>query len=485
MISFSGQWLPDQPDYNNAGVTVAENVIPALGGYRSLNGFVAYSNAATGTILKVFAAKEDDGTVQLFAGDATKLYKFNAGTNNLDDVSKVGGYDLTGAERWEFVQFGNKVIATGGTGEEPQVWTLGTSTVFADLAGSPPKGDFLAVVRDFVWIANADDGSGRVPYKAYWSAFDDPTSWTAGTGQSDFQEIPDAGNIVKIIGGEYCTILMERAIVRATYTGLPLVWQFDKVETARGCQVSGSVCNIGHTIFYLSDDGFYMFDGQSSKNIGAEKVDKHFFKDVNFSYKNKITSSVDPQNQIAVWSYVSNDAIDDTPDKLLIYNYATGGWSYANVTADLIAPFFTAGYTLENLDNLSTSVDALPASLDSALYKGGQFLFGGALGNKIHAFSGDPLNAVIETGETGLATGNFTIVTRVYPYHRGGSVTVQIGTRSLHSESATFTDAVAPNADGFAPFRAQDRYHRARMNLTGNWEFAQGLDIDARKVGRR
>ena len=161
MISFSGQWLPDQPDYNNAGVTVAENVIPALNGYRSLNDFVAYSNAATGTILNVFAAKENDGTVQLFAGDATKLYKFNAGTNNLDDVSKAGGYDLTGAERWEFVQFGNKVIATGGTGEEPQVWTLGTSTAFANLAGSPPKGDFLAVVRDFVWIANAERFSGH------------------------------------------------------------------------------------------------------------------------------------------------------------------------------------------------------------------------------------------------------------------------------------------------------------------------------------
>jgi hypothetical protein len=484
MINF-GEWLPDQPDYNNAGVTDAENVIPALGGYRSLNDFVAYSNAATGTILNIFAAKDDDGLVHLFAGDATKLYKFDTSTNNLDDVSKAGGYDLTGAERWEFAQFGNKVIATGGTGEEPQVWTLGTSTAFADLAGSPPKGDFLAVVRDFVWIANADDGSGRVPYKAYWSGFDDPTSWTAGTDQSDFQSIPDAGNIVKIIGGEYCTILMERAIVRATYTGLPLVWQFDKVETSRGCLVSGSVCNIGNTIFYLSDDGFYMFDGQSSRNIGAEKVDKHFFKDVNLAYKEKITSSVDPQNQIAVWSYVSNSAVDNTPDKLLIYNYATGGWSFANVAADLIVPFFTAGYTLEGLDNLSTSIDALPASLDSALYKGGQFLFGGALGNKIYAFSGDPLNAVIETGETGLATGNFTIVTRVYPYHRGGSVTVQIGTRSLHSESATFTDAVAPNADGFAPFRAQDRYHRARMNLTGNWEFAQGLDIDARKVGRR
>ena len=486
MIQF-GEWLPDQPDYSNPGVTRAENVVPAAGGYRSLPEFVAYSGAADGNINGIFAAKDNTGNVKLFAGDNTKLYEFDSSDSSLDNISKSGNYTLTAPqERWRFVQFGKDVIAVGGIGVAPQRYTLGTSTLFADLAGSPPDADFIAVVRDFVWLGNVEDGSGnRLPYRVQWSGFNDITSWTAGTEQSDFQDIPDAGNITGMVGGEYCTILMERAIVRATYSGPPLIWQFDKVETARGCQVPGSVCNIGHTVFFLSDDGFYAFDGSRSQNIGAEKVDKFFFSDFNIAYKDKMTSSVDPQNQIAVWSYVSNSAVDDTPDKLLIYNYATGGWSSANVTADLIAPFFTAGYTLENLDNLSTSIDALPASLDSALYKGGQFLFGGAVGNKIFAFSGDPLNAVIETGETGLATGNFTIVTRVYPYHRGGSVTVQIGTRSLHSESATFTDAVAPNADGFAPFRAQDRYHRARMNLTGNWEFAQGLDIDARKVGRR
>ena len=192
-----------------------------------------------------------------------------------------------------------------------------------------------------------------------------------------------------------------------------------------------------------------------------------------------MTSSVDPQNQIAVWSYVSNGSLDDEPDKLLIYNYALGQWSIANVSAGLIAPFYTPGYTLEQLDNINASLDALPASLDSPLYKGGQYLFGGALGKKIFTFSGDPLTGLIETGETGLATGRQTIVTRAYPYHEGGSVTVQIGTRGLHSDDVTFTTAQSPSADGFAPFRAQGRYHRARMNISGNWSFAQGMDIDA------
>lgn len=485
MIQF-GEWLPDQPDYMNAGVVTAENVVPVASGYAPINEFVAYSGSATDTLLGVFAAKDDDGNIKLFAGDNARLYEFDSTDSGLDDITNTGGnYSLTSSERWRFVQFGDTVIASGGVGEELQKFQLGTDSNFADLSTDAPKADFIAVVRDFVWTGNIDEGSGRKPYRVKWSGFNNTTSWTAGTDQSDFQDIPDAGNIVGMVGGEYCTILMERAIVRATYSGLPLVFQFDKVETARGCQVSGSICNIGHTVFYLSDDGFYAFDGSRSQPIGAEKVNRFFFKDFDFSYKDKMTSTVDPQRQLAIWSYVSNDALSTTPNRLLIYNYALNRWSIANVDADLVAPFFTSGYTLEALDNISTSVDALPASLDSALFKGGQFLFGGALGKKIYAFTGDPIDATVETAESSLVKGKHTIVTRVYPYHEGGDVTIEVGTRNLHSQAVSFSSAVAPNTNGFSPFREQGRYHRVRFNISGLWELAQGIDVDAREIGRR
>ena len=138
MIQF-GQWLPDQADLLNPGVTVATNVLPAAQGYHSMSSFVPYSNAATGTIKGIFAAKDSDSNTKLFAGDATKLYLHASSDNDLDDISKGAGYDLTDTERWRFVQFGDDIIGVGGTGEEPQVFNLGTSSAFADLGGSPPK----------------------------------------------------------------------------------------------------------------------------------------------------------------------------------------------------------------------------------------------------------------------------------------------------------------------------------------------------------
>jgi len=488
MINF-GEWLPDQPDLNLNGVTVATNVIPAAAGYRAIPDFVSVSNAADSALLGIFAAKDNTGNVTLFAGDSGKLYRFNTSNSNL--VSTNTGFSLSGAEKWRFVQFGTSVIVAGGVGESLQEFTLGTDSAFSALSGSPPKADFIAVVRDQVWTANIDEGSGRVPFRTRWSAINNSTSWTVGTDQADFQDIPDAGAITGLVGGEYATILLEKAIARASYVGSPLIYQIDRVETSRGCPFSGSVANIGNTVFYLSDDGFYAFDGTKSVPIGAEKVNKFFFNDFNAAKSDAMSCAIDPTEQICAWSYVSNSSTDGKADRLIIYNYATQKWSYAEVAAELLAPFFTAGYTLEGLDNLAANLDALPAPLDSNLYKGGAFLFGGAKDNKIFAFTGNPLAATIETGEFFLQQGKHGIINRSVPYFRGGTVTMQIGSRDRQDDNVTFSDANTLTDEGFVQHRAQGRFHRVRMNIanasspTSNWEFAQGVDVEGHVLGRR
>ena len=486
MIKF-GEWLPDQPDMENGGVTVATNVVPALGGFRSYPSSVAFSNAADSRIRGIISVKDTSANVSLFAGDAGKLYKFNQGTNDLDDVSKSGtpAYDLTGAERWRFVQFGTNVIAAGGIGEELQKFNVGTDSSFSDLSGTPPKAEYIAVVRDQVWTANIDEGSGRVPNKVRWSGLNDETSWTIGTDQADSQIIPDAGDITGLCGGERAVILMERAIAVATYVGSPLIYQIDRVETQRGCPFPNSVTQVGGNVFYLARDGFYRFSGNQSVAIGAEKVDKFFFKDFNEAQVEKMSASVDPETQIVAWSYVSNNSVDDTPDRILVYNYAIDRWSLLEMEAELLAPLFTPSYTLEALDNLSSSIDTLPAPLDSSLYKGGQYFFGGSDGDKLISFNGTVLTGTIETSEFGLSQNRHTLVTRSVPYFKGGSVTMQVGSRDRQDDTTVFDTASNLTDEGFCEHRVQGRFHRARMNISGDWSFAQGIDLEGRPIGRR
>jgi len=485
MIQFS-EWLPDQPPIASGTIT-ATNLIPAAQGYRSMPQFVEYSNAADSTIKGIFAAKDDASNANLFAGDAGKLYKHNSATNNLDDVSKAGtpAYDLTTDERWRFIEFGEYVIAAGGVGEELQSFQLGTSSAFSNLGGSPPKADFIVAVRDFIWVANLDSGTGRIPFRCQWSGFNAIDSWTAGTDQSDFQDLPDSGAITGLVGGEYCTILTERAVFRATYSGLPLVWQFDKVEGQKGCAFKHSVCNIGSLVFYLSDDGFYAFDGQKATPIGTEKVNDFFFNDFDSTYDIRMSASVDPNREIAMWSYTSTQSPSGQPDKIIVYNYVLNKWSLLSIEADYLAPFFAAGYTTDGLASINSLVDNINTAVDSRLYKGGQYVFGGAYGDKIYSFTGSPLTGTIETAEVPLTVGKHSIVTRIYPYYEGGDLTVQIGTRNNQVDQPTFTSAISPNTDGFAPFRAQGRYHRAKISISGSWSTALGIDIDATAVGGR
>ena len=182
-----GEWTPDQPALNSKGVTVADNVIPMARGYRAMHSLEPISNAASSAVKGIFAGKDNTGVVTLFAGDASKLYKYNSSNNNLVDSSKSGGYALGGSDRWRFVQFGDKVLVAGGTGEELQKYQLGVDSAFSDLSASAPKADFIAVVRDQVWTASIDEGSGKIPYRTRWSGINDETSWTTGTDSLIFR----------------------------------------------------------------------------------------------------------------------------------------------------------------------------------------------------------------------------------------------------------------------------------------------------------
>ena len=450
MINFA-EWTPDQPAFESAGATEAKNVIPAVKGYRCLKDISPVSGAATNDILGMFAGKDDDGNAALYVGDSGKLYKFNAADSSLTDKSKGGGYSTAGDDVWRFVQFGETLLATNFD-DNIQTATVGSGSAFADLSGTPPKAKFIAVVRDQVMTGFTNDGSdGTKPYRLWWSGINNATSWTSGTNLSDYQDIADLGDCTGLVGGEYAIALFERGIVRGQFVGAPLIYQFDKIHTSRGCAVAGSVASIGaQQVFFLSDDGFYMLRGAELVPIGAEKVNNYFFKRL---------KTANRENMRAV------------------------------VGCDALAPLFTAGYTLEQLDNISSSIDALPASLDDGVFMGGTFFFAAAKDKKVQSFTGTCLSATIDTGEFQVTAGRRSLVNTVIPYVTGGSVaptiSASIGSRALQHEDVTFGSASTVNSEGFCPVRAEGRFHRVRVNIVNDWTQAQGIDVDAQATGLR
>ena len=487
MINF-GEFIPDQPALNNAGATEAKNVIPAATGYRCFKDLSPLSGAADAKILGMFAGKSDSGDAALYVGNASKIYRFNSADSSLTDVSKAGGYSTAGDDRWRFVQFGETLIATNYD-DNLQTVTVASGSAFADLGGTPPKAKYIAVVRDQIMLAHTNDAiDGEKPYRLWWSGINSATSWTPGTGLSDYQDVVDAGDCTGLIGGEYAIALFDRAIVRLSFVGAPLIYQVDRLTNQRGCSVPGSVASVGSAlVFFLSDDGFWMLRGNELMPIGAEKINRWFLERFKIANADNVVSAVDPINQNVIWAYPSTNSASGENDEIMIYNYNLNRWSYVESACTALSQLFTAGYTLEQLDNISSSIDALPASLDSALYRGGSFFFAGARDAKVQSFTGDCLPATIETGEFAVSPGKRALISTVIPYLTGSSptVTVAIGSRQRQIDDATFTSATSLNADGYCPTRSSGAFHRIRMNITGDFDVAQGVDVDAKMMGMR
>lgn len=496
------EYLPDLPAYNNPGMTVATNVIPAGASYKPVPELIAYSNAL-GTFARGAISTRDPqfGSSYNFAGDGTKLYALGKTTPGIwDDVSKVGGYTTSDDEQWSFTQFGARVIATNFA-DAIQSYVMGTSTLFADLSVDAPKARYIDTVRDFVMVANTYDSvDGFVPNRVRWSGIGDSTAWTvSAVTLADFQDL-DAkyGWITQLVGGDYGLVFQERAITRMDFVGSPVVFQFTTVERDNGTKYADSVVPIRGLTFYIGLDGFYVFDGQQSVAIGSNKVDNFFFADLDTNNDFRISSAVDYNNHLIIWAYPGQGNINGTPNKLLIYNYSPNAkhrWSYVDFTTSAVNPngieyiysALSEGYTLDQLDDwesahgYSKNIDVLPYSLDSRVWDGNNILYGAFDSSHKLAFNSTNtyMTAVLDTAEIQLTEGQRSDVFRLKPYVDGSSstVTVQIGTRNLFTEAVTFGSPLPLDVNGEIQCRSNARYHRMRVDIAGGFTHAIGVEV--------
>jgi len=336
-------------------------------------------------------------------------------------------------------------------------------------------------VRDFVVCANTFESSAQQQYRVRWSAINDETDWTENVNtQSDYQDIPDGGQIVGIRGGEFGLVLLERAIHRMTYVGTPFIFQFDNISRGKGCMVSGSIAQYQGVTFFLSDDGFYMCDGQNVTAIGAEKVDRFFLQDASESDFKTMSAAVDPIRKLVIWNYKTVNG----NRSVLIYNFKTQKWTYGDAGTDFLSEASTSSVTLEQLDSLSASIDALTTSLDSQLFIGGKYFLGGTLATRVMSFTGANQTAVISTGD--LDIGANSVVTLARPIVDNGSATVAIASRTLLNQGVSFNTAVAASSENRVSLRSAGRYHRLKVTPTGdNWDNAISVDVDITPQGVR
>jgi len=474
-----GEWMPDQPGITGA-LMDAKNVVSQAVGYGPLPTAAVFSDPAGENLTTLVAAKTPAGVTKLFAAGSTKIFDIS-GVGAVSDASKSGGYTPSANnDRFRFTQFGKVIIATNNS-DPMQSYTLGSSTDFADLSASAPICKYLTVVRDFVVTAFTTESSTVYPTRVRWSGINDETAWgTSQITQADYQDIPDGGQIIGIRGGEFGLVFMERAIHRMSYVGTPFVFQFDNISRGKGCIAAGSIAQIQGVSFFLSDDGFYMCDGQQVVPIGAEKVDRWFFNNSDENDFDNMSAAIDPIRKLVIWNFKTKFS----QRQLLIYNFKTQKWTYGDTDADFISDASTSAVTLEDMDSFSTSIDALTVSLDSVLYMGGKYFLGGTDGQYVVTYNGPNATGEIVTGDVG--AGARSVVTLAKPQIDNGSASVAIASRTLLSQEVSFGTSVAADGENRVSLRSNGNYHRFKVTPTGvNWTTAVGMDVELTGQGTR
>lgn len=480
-----GSLKVDQPDLLNGELEEALNCIPYVQSYAPFPEAVPYSAAAPANVRGAYSTKDTSGNVNTFIGTAANLYRESATALNV--VTRTATYNTPIDSVWEFVTFGDTCLAMNGT-DPMQTYTLGTSSQFLDMSASAsaPIAAHVASVRDFVMVGNTSTGGNRVQ----WCQINNANRWGfSPQRQSDFQDLPGIGSsVVRITGGDFAAIFTEQSIWRASYVGSPLIFRFDEVSPNIGCAASGSCARFQGQTFFLSDSGFYSFDGNSAVPIGNEQVDGTFLDDLNESFAYKITSCIDPVNKLYIVSYPSVASGDGTCDKMIIFGWAANRWTFVSHSLEYLFVNFTSGVTLDSMDAFG-SMETLPYSLDSRAWMAGLAVLAGIdINHKITRFTGAAKTARFITGEAQLVQDRRAFIRAIRPLVQGTSDTVissQIGWRNRLIDPTQWSNASTMNALGGCPTRVDARFQRLRIDVSGGFDRVMGADIDLREAGVR
>jgi hypothetical protein len=500
-----GDYTPDLPLLQiGQNLSVADNMLPSDRGSIPIPTAVVQAAQLDEYCRGGYSIQYYNGSTQLFAGDRTKLYTVDSSAAT--DVSKAGGYDLDAGSDpyWDMTAFGEDVLAAN-LSELIQRFVPGGPT-FLDLTEAP-KAKHIATIGlqgTFLVLGHLDEAGTVSPNKVRWSGPGDLTDWASGVGLAGEQLLEgEGGPIVNLVGGEFGVILQERSVWTMEFTGPPIVFQFRQVLTDHGAVgVNASVVH-NNNIYYLNRTGFYQLGrtGQGLRAIGAGRVDETFWRLVDLQRLDDIRAVSDPQSDLILWMYPSQNSPPNTSTEALIYNPTADKWGFLRETgAGVGGEFLISGYTDSvSSDDLSGLIDEPPLRdvlSDSVVFSGSRrMLIGFDQDHSLTHFSGAPRTARAETGLLQFNDLGFAMVNRLRHLveQPGTGVKASLIIRDHPGDPGQILPLREESKYGYFELRRVRPFPRARyfqivLEVSGGWYAFNGVNIgehDIHAVGER
>lgn len=461
-------FAPDADPTTEGVLTDCSNIVPYESGFAGAPSSVAVSaDVLPAECRGAVVATRLDGTRRVFAGTQTKLYEL-AGTSWTD--RSTGTYTGSAESRWSFCQFGDTTVATNLA--DPMQASTGTG--FAPIAGAPKAKVVVSAANNFVIAFNTNDATFGQNTDRWWCcAQNDQTSWTPNVSTS-----ATTGRLVAVEGpiqaalplGDFVVAYKQRAIFLGTYAGAPIVWQWNLVPGGEAGAVGPeAVCDIGGAHFIVGNDNFWIFDGSRPVPLGVGVLRQWFLNNSSPSYRYRTKAIYDRQTSRVSVFYPSQNS-GGVCDARLVFHVGTKHWGRADVTAQAPLNFIAPGLTINALDTVAATIDAMPnIPLDSQYWaSGGQVACYVDASNRLVSLTGSAGASSVTTGDLG-DDDQVTLVDRMRLRWVQAPVTAIASAFSKMNEGETLrAGPVGPVSDGKFNLRQAARWHRFRIDMTGD-----------------
>ena len=356
-----------------------------------------------------------------------------------------------------------------------QKWDGDTSHLASDLGGSPPKAKFLCGYKDQLILGYTIEAGTDCPQRLRWSAVGNPESYPS----ENFMDLVEGADWLSglAILGNYLVVFKERSIYLLYYVGG--YWQFkqEMVVGGIGNIAPFSLGNLGDEILFLGPDGVYAFNGRNADNITDDNI-KDIIDNLNPTAK-FYSYGLIVEEKHQYWLAVPYGE-SETNDKLLVYDYFLGSWSWHDIPAGVFGYYNLEGDL--TIGELEGTIGDLQGRI------GDRFLLANAPINLIGGYDG----YIYKVGEGQVDDGvtytrywvskwfNFDAphrvktVSRLQPFlhnERGGSIDISIGTdfkdswdltKTISLDDATAGEILKPNVD----FKLTAKNFRVKFSAT-------------------
>ena len=289
-------------------------------------------------------------------------------------------------------------------------------------------------------------------------------------------------------GGEFGTIFQDLAIRSMSYIpGSSVIFQIERITQDMGLYAPYSIIRAGSTIYFYSNKGFYKIDpGQAPVQIGREKVDRSFLLDLDRTNLQLFMGAADPRSSRVFWAYKSVAGSTGLYDKIIGYDPALDRFFQVSMSGEYLLGISQVGITLEALDSISSSLDALTVSLDAYAPVIQPQISQFNSTHNLGFFTGANLEATIESSEQG-TSGSMIYINGFRPITDAATLYGSVSWREAQNATPTQGSEIAMMArTGMCNMRREARYMRFKQRIPKGttWSFSVGIETDPKLEGK-